>query len=87
MSTGTERQAGGPVRAVLDAAGAGIPSIQGIVAATGLPRDLVEATVDHLVRAGRLVVPDLPGRCVSTACGSCPLAPDGVPTCGTPAPR
>lgn len=73
------------MRAVLDAAAAGIPSVQGIVAATGLPRDLVEATVDHLVRAGRLAVPDLPGRCVSAACGSCPLAPDGVPTCGAEA--
>lgn len=71
----------GPLRSVLDAVASGIPSVQGVVAATGLPRDVVEAAVDHLVRAGLLTSPNLAGSCSLVACRACPLANDGVPGC------
>ena len=61
----------GPVRAVLDAVAAGEATVVGLTRATGLPRDVVAAVVEHLTRSGRLAA--LPAACPTAGCGGCPV--------------
>jgi hypothetical protein len=73
-TTGTARGQDGPLTSVLAAVAAGIPSISALIEATGLPRDVVEAAVDHLSRTDRLATLDLSASCEQAACNRCPLA-------------
>lgn len=60
---------GGPLRAVLRAVEGGEVTVAGLVAATGLPRDVVVAAVEHLTRSGRFA--SLPPRCPPSGCRTC----------------
>ncbi len=64
----------GPLSAVLAAFTAGAGSLAEIEAATGLSRDVVAASVDHLVRLGRLRATALATGCPSAGCGACASA-------------
>lgn len=78
---------GGPLTQVLDAFTSGASSLAEIEARTGLSRGIVEASVDHLVRLGRLEAKELAMGCPSGGCGSCASATiDGAPGCGASSP-
>ena len=73
----------GPVSRVLAALDDGAPSLAEVSARTGLPRDVVDAAVDHLVRLGRLEARTLAIGCPDSGCGSCASGRvDGSPGCG-----
>ena len=73
----------GPLSAVLKAFEAGAGSLGEVEARTGLSRDVVQASVDHLVRMGRLHASELAMGCPSGGCGSCASASaEGAPGCG-----
>jgi hypothetical protein len=61
----------GPLRAVLAAVDAGEVTVVGLVRATGLPRDVVAAAVEHLTLTQRLST--LPLTCPPAGCGGCPV--------------
>lgn len=63
-----------PLRAVLDALAAGAATRPALVAATGLPRDVVDAAVGHLVLTGRLEPLPLTAGCPAVGCGTCAVA-------------
>ena len=75
-----------PLRTVLDAFDAGARSRAQVIERTGLPRDTVDAAVDHLVRAGRLEAKVLTSGCPTGGCGSCASGHDDSPGCGAPGP-
>lgn len=75
--------AGGPLRAVLAAAGQGVSTLEDLAGVTGLSRDVVDAAVEHLVRARRLEAVDLSAACPASGCGTCPLRPGGRASCAT----
>ena len=56
--------------------------MQDIVERTGLPRDVVDAAVGHLVRIGRVVAEELTTGCPGGGCGSCVFGVDGRPGWG-----
>lgn len=73
----------GPLTQVLDALTAGVGSLAEVSRRAGLPADVVQASVDHLVRMGRLDADELSAGCPTGGCGSCPsVSPDGG-RCGT----
>jgi FeoC like transcriptional regulator len=77
----------GPLTLVLDAFGAGAASLGEVESATGLSRDVVAASVDHLVRMGRLEAAQLSMGCPTGGCGTCASGTaDGAAGCGAPAP-
>lgn len=76
----------GPLTSVLDAIAGGAGSYGEICSATGLSREIVTASVDHLVRTGRLEVATLALGCPGGGCSSCASADDGRPGCGAAAP-
>ncbi|MDO5534570.1 MAG: FeoC-like transcriptional regulator [Propionibacteriaceae bacterium] len=77
----------GPLSAVLGAFADGAHSLADVSARTGLPSDVVQASVDHLVRLGRLEARELAMGCPSSGCGSCASASaDGGPGCGASGP-
>lgn len=64
----------GPLRSVVGALDAGATTRRAVVEQTGLPRDVVDAAVEHLVRVGRLTASRLTAGCPREGCGSCPVA-------------
>lgn len=65
----------GPLTRVADAIAAGAGSRRVIVERTGLAADVVDATLEHLQRMGRLTVESLGSGCpTTTGCGGCPVA-------------
>lgn len=76
----------GPLRAVLSAFEDGATTLADVSTRTGLPRDVVDAGVEHLVRLGRLSSERITAGCPDGACGSCASGSDGAPGCGASAP-
>ena len=75
-----------PLRAVLDAFSGRASTLDDVATMTGLPRDVVDAAVEHLVRVGRLSASTLTMGCPSGGCGSCASGTSGAPGCGAAAP-
>ena len=76
----------GPLTQVLEALTAGVGSLAEVSRRTGLSAEVVQASVDHLVRMGRLQADELTAGCPSGGCGACPASsPDGG-RCGSGAP-
>jgi hypothetical protein len=61
----------GPLRAVLDAVGAGAGDQASVAARTGLDPGLVSAAVAQLLRSGHLRAEQLATGCPASGCGSC----------------
>lgn len=77
----------GPLTAVLACFRDGATSLAEVSARTGLSPDVVRASVEHLVRIGRLEARELAHGCPSTGCGGCAAGTAaGAPGCGAPAP-
>lgn len=77
---------GGPLRGVLDALEAGASSIDEVATRTSLSRDVVSASIDHLVRMGRLSVETMAFGCPGGGCGSCASGSGDAPGCGAAGP-
>lgn len=78
----------GPLTSVLAAFESGAGSLAEATARTALPADVVRASVDHLVRTGRLDARELAMGCPASGCGSCASASaQGTPGCGAAAPN
>ena len=75
-----------PLSAVLAAFESGAATLADVGSATGLSRDVVDASVAHLVRLGRLNAAELAVGCPSGGCGGCASAVGGEPGCGAPGP-
>jgi hypothetical protein len=76
----------GPLRAVLAAFERGVASLDEVARATGLPRELVDASVDHLVRMGRIRAEELSVGCPDGGCGSCASGAGESAGCGAAGP-
>lgn len=77
----------GPLTRVLGAFTSGAGTLAEIEARTGLSRDVVAASVEHLVRLGRLEARELAVGCPTGGCVSCASGtPDGEPGCGAAKP-
>lgn len=77
----------GPLRLVLDAFAAGADSLADVGRRTGLSQDVTRASVDHLVRLGRLEAKALAAGCPSGGCGSCASGTaEGAAGCGASGP-
>ncbi|HBO53833.1 MAG TPA: hypothetical protein DD664_01215 [Janibacter terrae] len=77
----------GPLSAVLAALADGTPSLAEVGRRTGLPAEAVRASVDHLIRLGRLEAKEWAMGCPVSGCGSCASATaEGTPGCGAEAP-
>ena len=77
----------GPLTAVLAAFEAGAHSLGEVATHCDLPLDTVRASVDHLVRMGRLEAKELAIGCPTGGCGSCASGTDdGAAGCGSSAP-
>ncbi|HHU38336.1 MAG TPA: hypothetical protein GXZ45_03515 [Propionibacterium sp.] len=77
----------GPLTAVLAAFEAGAASLAEVASRTGLSPDVVSASVEHLVRLGRLESRELAMGCPSSGCGGCASATlEGTPGCGATGP-
>lgn len=77
----------GPLSAVLSAFEDGAHSLAEVSTRCGLPLDTVRASVDHLVRIGRLEARELAIGCPTGGCRSCASgADDGSAGCGSSAP-
>lgn len=75
-----------PLRGVLDALESGASSVDDVAEQTMLPRDVVSAAIDHLVRLGRLSVETMAFGCPGGGCGSCASSSAGTPGCGAVGP-
>ena len=75
-----------PLHAVLAAFTGGAASLDEVSRVTGLPRDLVDAAVGHLVRMGRLSAQELTVGCPDGGCGSCASGSGGGAGCGASGP-
>ena len=72
----------GPLRRVLAAIEGGAGSQNEIAQATGLARDVVAASVDHLLRLGRLEAHRLSSGCPGGSCAACVAGtPSGSNAC------
>ena len=67
----------GPLIAVLNAFSQGASTRDAARRMSGLPDDVVDAAVDHLVRTGRLALLPLASGCLAGGCGGCPIAEAG----------
>lgn len=77
----------GPLSAVLTAFEDGAHSLDEVSRRCALPPDVVRASVDHLVRMGRLQTTELVTGCPSGGCGGCASGTvDGTAGCGNPGP-
>lgn len=77
----------GPLTRVLTAFEGGATTLDEIAATSGVPIEIVRASVEHLVRTGRLVAKELTIGCPSGGCGNCASGTlDGRPGCGVEAP-
>jgi hypothetical protein len=75
----------GPLRRVLAEIEAGTPTVAGIARRCDLDEDVVRASIDHLVRAGRVESRELSIGCPPSGCGGCASAStEGTPGCGLP---
>lgn len=80
----------GPLRQVLDAVAAGVPTVADISRRTGLSDDVVHAAIDQLVRMGQLDAKEMSAGCPPAGCGGCasgkqtPAGP--APGCGAVGP-
>jgi hypothetical protein len=72
-ATSTARATAGPLNQVRQACAADrdCRSVADIVVRTGLPRDVVDACLEHLLRTGWLRADTLASGCPDDACGSC----------------
>ncbi len=68
-----------PLTLVLDAVTAGSRTLPQIGLRTGLSPEVVRASLDHLVRLGRLVAEPLSAGCPAGGCGVC--APARLKAC------
>jgi hypothetical protein len=72
---------------VLGAFEAGVHSVDEVATLTGLSRDVVDAAIAHLVRAGRIEARELAIGCPDGGCGSCASGQvDGSAGCGASGP-
>lgn len=77
----------GPLSAVLAAFAGGARSLDEVGRRTGLSSDVVRASVDHLVRTGRIEAKEMAIGCPDSGCGSCASGTtDGAAGCGTEGP-
>lgn len=77
----------GPLRQVLAAFEGGAASLAEVQRVTGLTPDVLDASVAHLVRLGRLEARELSLGCPSSGCGGCASATvEGTPACGSAGP-
>ncbi|WP_420174733.1 FeoC-like transcriptional regulator [Luteococcus sp. OSA5] len=77
----------GPLSAVLQAFEQGASTLEEIAQRTGLGRDVVQTSVDHLRRMGRIEARELAMGCPSGGCGSCASGTaDGDAGCGSSGP-
>ncbi|MFZ2260928.1 MAG: FeoC-like transcriptional regulator [Luteococcus japonicus] len=78
---------GGPLSAVLSAFEGGAGSLDEITRITGMSPDVVQTSVDHLRRMGRIEAKELSMGCPSGGCGSCASGTaDGDAGCGSSGP-
>ncbi len=76
-----------PLHAVLQAFEEGAHSLHDIALRTSLSQDVVSASVEHLVRMGRVQAKELAIGCPSGGCGTCASGTsDGTAGCGAPGP-
>nr|NLI49580.1 hypothetical protein [Propionibacterium sp.] len=72
----------GPLRRVLAAIEDGAGSLAEVERATGLSRDVVAASVDHLLRLGRLEAHRIAAGCPAGGCAACLAGPPrDAPAC------
>ncbi|HEX2705429.1 MAG TPA: FeoC-like transcriptional regulator [Candidatus Lustribacter sp.] len=84
MSTAPAR---GPMHRVVDALATGAASRSELATMSGLPRDVADAVLDHLVRIGRVGVDSLGVDCPDQGCGACPGGRAGAQAgCGSSGP-
>jgi hypothetical protein len=69
-----------PLHAVLEQVGLGTPTVTHMARNTGISEDVVRASLDHLLRTGRLQADELPIGCPPGGCGGCAAAAG----CGLP---
>lgn len=86
MSTVSGASRSGPLTAVLAAFDDGAHSLGDVATRCGLPLDTVRASVDHLVRMGRLEANELAIGCPSGGCRSCASGTDSGAGCGSTGP-
>jgi hypothetical protein len=67
----------GPLVAVLNAFSQGARTRDAACRTSGLPDDVVDAAIDHLLRIGRLSLLPLASDCSPGGCGGCPIAEAG----------
>lgn len=80
-------RAAGPLTRVLEAFTTGVRSVDEVVTRTGLTRDVVDAAISHLIRAGRIEARELSIGCPDGGCGSCASGTsDGQAGCGATGP-
>ncbi|MDN5564798.1 MAG: FeoC-like transcriptional regulator [Luteococcus sp.] len=78
---------GGPLSAVLRAFEDGAGSLDEIARTTGMGAEVVQTSVDHLRRMGRIEAKELSMGCPSGGCGSCASGTaDGDAGCGSSGP-
>lgn len=73
---GTTPAGTGHLAAIRDQMRSGVPPAE-IASRLGLPRDVVDAMVDHWVRVGGIVLTELRTGCPSSGCGGCSVAASG----------
>lgn len=73
----------GPLSQVLGALTDGVGSLAEVARRTGLRPEVVQASVDHLVRMGRLEADELSAGCPTGGCGTCPVASADGGRCGS----
>ncbi|HEY6795634.1 MAG TPA: FeoC-like transcriptional regulator [Kineosporiaceae bacterium] len=71
MTPPAEPAAAGPLRAVLAELRSGTRTLDEVSRRTGLPRDVVGAAVEQLVRLGRVTSSTLGSGCPEDGCGTC----------------
>ncbi|MEL4358715.1 MULTISPECIES: FeoC-like transcriptional regulator [unclassified Luteococcus] len=76
-----------PLSAVLAAFESGATSLEEIGQRTGLGPDVVQTSIDHLRRMGRIEAKELAMGCPSGGCGTCASGrSDGSAGCGSDGP-
>ena len=77
----------GPLTRIIEAFGQGVTTVDDLARQTGMPLEIARASVEHLVRMGRIEARELALGCPSSGCGGCASAlGDGTPGCGLPEP-
>lgn len=75
-----------PLAAIIEGVAGGAGSLEEVAARTGLPRSVVDAGADHLVRLGYLNAESIEAGCPTGGCRACPSGLGDAPGCG-PDPR